>query len=179
MNREISWRECNIHNKNIDIVGSVDIEIAESSTCETSKLQNKVDEIEQQQHQDDAEESQQCKDETDNADEFEFYHLLFPPTEEKSFETFEYDLSPLSLLSPSPSLSVLAAAGNKIKLRGHSEINNSTGLSMWLGAEELSQYLLDSQNVELIRGKKVLELGSGMSLVRLKTLQGVHTILLK
>ncbi len=49
-----------------------------------------------------------------------------------------------------------------IKLKGHSEINNSTGLSMWLGSESLCNYILD--HPKLIQGQNVMELGAGLGL---------------
>eukprot|EP00551_Chaetoceros_affinis_P012810 CAMPEP_0203670882 /NCGR_PEP_ID=MMETSP0090-20130426/6846_1 /ASSEMBLY_ACC=CAM_ASM_001088 /TAXON_ID=426623 /ORGANISM="Chaetoceros affinis, Strain CCMP159" /LENGTH=368 /DNA_ID=CAMNT_0050535855 /DNA_START=58 /DNA_END=1160 /DNA_ORIENTATION=+ len=162
MSNDISWRECNIHSKNADDSGDMNLK---ESSADGSKSKNNGDEIEQQQRHS-KEECEQGDNESENADEddFEFYHLLFPPTQEKTYETFEYDLSSLSSLSPSTSLPVLAALDNKIELRGYSEINNSTGLSMWLGAEVLSNFLLDCRNAQMIRGKKVLELGSGLGL---------------
>ena len=48
-------------------------------------------------------------------------------------------------------------------LRGHTEYPHATGLALWRGAEILAEYLVNHS--ELVKGKQVLELGSGMGLV--------------
>ena len=50
----------------------------------------------------------------------------------------------------------------KITLRGKSQISQSTGLALWISSQILSGYL--SENPQLVRGKRVLELGAGLGL---------------
>lgn len=100
------------------------------------------------------------------------YNLFAPPSEDE-FEIFEYDFPQLKDYNPSNNhliKAIEASASNDaierdsrvIKLRGHSEINNSTGLSMWLGSEKLCEYLLD--HPELVHGQRIMELGAGLGL---------------
>ena len=49
-----------------------------------------------------------------------------------------------------------------LKLKSQADINTSTGLSIWLGSETMSQFLL--QNSHYVYNKQVLELGSGIGL---------------
>ena len=51
----------------------------------------------------------------------------------------------------------------EIILRGHKEITNTTGLSLWRGAEVVSDFLL--KNPSIIENKSVLELGAGPGLL--------------
>lgn len=51
---------------------------------------------------------------------------------------------------------------NKIVLRGQTQCNNSTGLSVWSGAEVMAEYL--AENPMVVQHKSVLELGSGLGL---------------
>ena len=74
---------------------------------------------------------------------------LFAPPEEDEFEIFTYDYSQ-------------QLPDTVVQLRGHAEINNSTGLSMWLGSEILCRYILN--NPTLIQNQAVVELGSGLGL---------------
>jgi 2-polyprenyl-3-methyl-5-hydroxy-6-metoxy-1,4-benzoquinol methylase len=50
-----------------------------------------------------------------------------------------------------------------LSLRGHTEYPHATGLALWRGAEILAEYLVE--HADLVKGKQVLELGSGMGLV--------------
>jgi hypothetical protein len=52
-----------------------------------------------------------------------------------------------------------------IVLHGKTNCTNSTGLSVWLGAEILAEYL--SKHPAVVRGKSVLELGAGLGLCSL------------
>ena len=52
-----------------------------------------------------------------------------------------------------------------ITIQQEREYDKSTGMSIWKGSEVMSTYL--QQNVHLIKGKKVLELGAGCGLVGL------------
>ena len=50
----------------------------------------------------------------------------------------------------------------QIQLRGKSQIFKSTGLTLWTSSQVLSGYLIDNSN--LVKDKRVLELGAGMGL---------------
>ena len=142
MSKDITWKESNIHStKN------------EQSRDEKGNLKRRDDD-------------------SDNDDEEEimndFAFNLFSSPKEEIYETFEYDYS----FPPKEEHDHdhehehehdIRVPKQTIKIRGQSEINNSTGLSMWLGSEVISQYLL--QNSNLIRNKTVLELGAGLGLV--------------
>jgi 2-polyprenyl-3-methyl-5-hydroxy-6-metoxy-1,4-benzoquinol methylase len=52
-----------------------------------------------------------------------------------------------------------------IVLHGKTQCTNSTGLSVWLGAEIMAEYL--ARNPATVRGKSVLELGAGLGLCSL------------
>ena len=82
----------------------------------------------------------------------DFVFHLFDDPEDDPYETKEYVFSKLPDNCPNKT----------ILLRGHSEIQVSTGLALWLGSEVMCQHLINHPG--MVRGKNILELGSGMGL---------------
>ena len=73
--------------------------------------------------------------------------------QEVPVEAFDYEFPPV--------------VNKPISLRGHAEYTNSTGMAIWKGSEVLAQYL--SSHPVCVRGKRVLEMGSGLGLCGLLT----------
>ena len=146
--QDISWRECNIHDNHDEAANHERIHITEEGTGVQTH------------------ESGECEEEEDMIleEDKDFLFQLFSSQNENAFDTLEYKI-PISVSTcviPRPEKSARQEQDKIIQLRGYEEINNSTGLSMWLGSELLTQYIL--QNPHLIRDKNVLELGSGLGL---------------
>mmetsp|Transcript_17925 Transcript_17925/g.26528 ORF Transcript_17925/g.26528 Transcript_17925/m.26528 type:complete len:292 (-) Transcript_17925:18-893(-) len=78
----------------------------------------------------------------------DFVFSLFE-TNKDEYDTTDYDFSPKLQHKP-------------ISLRGSEDMNHSTGLAVWLGSEVLCDYLLD--HADLVRDKRVIELGAGVGL---------------
>lgn len=89
-------------------------------------------------------------DENEEAGDNNFIFHLFDNPDDDPYETKEYNFSKLPTKEKS------------IRLRGQSDIQISTGLALWLGSEVLCEHLTNYPN--LVKGKKVLELGAGLGL---------------
>lgn len=148
------WIECNIH----------DEKIMKKNKNKSNYQEIEHDEIDQV---DDDEEDKtflfqlfdtQNKDK-DNFDTFE-YEITIPSTLKVSVKKEEKEVESKLLIEEEPNSKNTKT--KIIKLRGHAEINNSTGLSIWLGSELLSQYI--TLHHDLLYNKNVLELGSGLGL---------------
>ena len=75
------------------------------------------------------------------------FNLFATKEDEDNYEVMHFDYDPLP---------------GTISIRGKEDEGNSTGLGLWLGSEVLCQYMLEHQ--ELIKGKRILELGAGLGL---------------
>lgn len=166
-NQDVSWIECNIH----DNVSRRSCSIKDNTCSENCNNQTEVENGYMEKNKE--------TNDTDNGDEEDkdFLFSLFTTTSDKKFDTFAYEIPiPSSCISTSLDTDVCNSSEEEkidkseqkqhetkiITLRGHEEINNSTGLSMWLGSELLAKYILD--NPRIIQGGNVVELGAGLGL---------------
>lgn len=87
----------------------------------------------------------------DNEEEMLDHHHLFENDPADTLQDFTFEFGDSSFRVPT------------IVLAGHDEYHKSTGMAVWKGSEVLADYLVTHQN-DIIRHKRVVELGAGLGL---------------
>ncbi len=95
--------------------------------------------------------------EEEEADDKNFVFHLFDSPEDDPYETKDYHFPNMPGSGRNDDDRI-----KTIQLRGQADIQISTGLALWLGSEVMCEHLIENPN--LVKGKRVLELGAGLGL---------------